>query len=63
MQGMFARVPGFLAAAPEARRVNLREQDALLRDALAREEAAHRDRCPPVERRDVVRRPVRAGAA
>ncbi|HJW22019.1 MAG TPA: hypothetical protein VJ506_06295 [Candidatus Limnocylindrales bacterium] len=59
----FPRVPGLLAPTPEARRANLREQDALLRDRLAREEAAYRDPCPPVQRRDVARRPVRAGAA
>ena len=60
----FPRVPGLgLAPARETRHVNVREQDALLRDAIAREDAAYRDSCPPVQRRDTVRRPVRAGAA
>jgi hypothetical protein len=46
-----------------SRDTDTRQRDALLRDALAREEAAYRDPCPPVERRDTIRRPVRAGAA
>jgi len=63
----FPRVPGLgLAPTPETRHINRGEQDALLRDALAREDAAYRadcEQCPPAQRRDAVRRPARAGAA
>ena len=63
----FPRVPGLgLAPTPETRHINRGEQDALLRDAIAREDATYRatrqDPCPP-ERYDTVSRPVRAGAA
>ena len=60
----FLRVPGLgLAAAMAAPVTNDRQHDALLRDALAREEAAYREPCPPVKRREALQRPVRAGAA
>jgi hypothetical protein len=60
----FPRVPGLgLGPTMETRTTTARDRDALLRDALAREEAAYREPCPPVQRRDSVQRPVRAGAA
>jgi hypothetical protein len=63
----YPRLPGSgLAPTPEAHHVNVREQDALLRDALAREESAYRETReprPPALRRRTVRRPARAGLA
>ena len=61
---MNPRMPGLgLAPAMATRDPNTRQHDALLRDALVREQAAHPEPCPPAERFDTVRRPVRAGAA
>ncbi|HET9681482.1 MAG TPA: hypothetical protein VFP19_05525 [Candidatus Limnocylindrales bacterium] len=58
------RLPGLgLAPAMTTRDTNSRQRDALLRDALAREQETYREPCPPAERFDAVRRPVRAGAA
>ena len=58
------RVPGLgLAPATAARDTNDRQRDALLRDALARETATWSEPCPPVQRREALRRSVRAGAA
>ena len=60
----FPRVPGLgLAPAMSTPRINLREQDALRRDAWDREEAAYVKPCPPAERHEKLGRPVRAGAA
>ena len=64
------RVPGAgLAPTPEARHVNVRAQDALLRDALAREDATYRESSKPSTTharrhlvRRILRRPLRAGA-
>lgn len=61
---MFPRVPGLgLAPAMETRRVNARERDALLREALAREEAAYREPCPPAQPIENIPRQRRVGAA
>ena len=63
----YPRLPGSgLAPTPEAHHVNVREQDALLRDALAREESAYREAHEPrprAPRRHIFRRPARAGVA